>query len=454
MVGLARALPAYFREQVTLELAHEGIGRALADRDERFLQIVLGQIYRAPNSPYLRLLRRAGCEFSDLQASVKRNGIEPTLEKLALEGVYLTSAEFKGKREVVRGKESFRVTPPDFDPPLPSSGIMTQSSGSSNRPIASLASLERLSIWALYHCIFYAAHGFFSSSHAVYDAAIPAGAGIRTILNRAKVGIPMEKWFASKVPVEDMFLRNYSVMTTYLVVALAKIYGPGAALSEPIDPDNLDRIVHWVAEKRAQGRASCVKPSSSNAARIAQPAWQMGISLEGATFHVGGEPFTESKRDALGRAGAAAVTDYAFEGGGAVGVGCANPAYLDEVHVQHPHMVVIARPEPLETGGSPVHPLLCTTLHPGYARLLFNVENGDYAVLERRDCGCPLEKAGLTLHLHHIRSHEKFTSEGMNYFYGELYELLEKVLPAEVGGGVGDYQLVEEEDENGQTRLK
>jgi hypothetical protein len=64
-----------------------------------------------------------------------------------------------------------------------------------------------------------------------------------------------------------------------------------------------------------------------------------------------------------------------------------------------------------------------------------------------------LERAGLRQHLHHIRSYEKFTSEGMNYFYGDLYEVFEKTLPAEFGGGPGDYQLAEEEDENGQTRL-
>jgi hypothetical protein len=85
--------------------------------------------------------------------------------------------------------------------------------------------------------------------------------------------------------------------------------------------------------------------------------------------------------------------------------------------------------------------------------LLLNVDNGDYAELEKRDCGCGLEKVGFKLHLHHIRSHEKFTSEGMNYFYGDLFELLEKAFPAEFGGGPGDYQLVEEEDHTGQTRL-
>jgi hypothetical protein len=64
-----------------------------------------------------------------------------------------------------------------------------------------------------------------------------------------------------------------------------------------------------------------------------------------------------------------------------------------------------------------------------------------------------LEKTGLSLHLHHIRSFEKFTSEGMNFFYGDLYELFERTFPCEFGGGPGDYQLMEEEDSTGQTRL-
>jgi hypothetical protein len=41
----------------------------------------------------------------------------------------------------------------------------------------------------------------------------------------------------------------------------------------------------------------------------------------------------------------------------------------------------------------------------------------------------------------------------MNYFYGDLFEFIETTLPAEFGGDPGDYQLVEEEDCNAQTRL-
>lgn len=45
------------------------------------------------------------------------------------------------------------------------------------------------------------------------------------------------------------------------------------------------------------------------------------------------------------------------------------------------------------------------------------------------------------------------TGEGMNYSAGCLFDLLETQIPSEFRGGPGDYQLVEEEDERGQTRL-
>ncbi|HEX9445302.1 MAG TPA: hypothetical protein VGA73_14355, partial [Candidatus Binatia bacterium] len=114
---------------------------------------------------------------------------------------------------------------------------------------------------------------------------------------------------------------------------------------------------------------------------------------------------------------------------------------------------LVRRPAPLNVSGPAVHPLLCTTLYAEAPRLLLNVENGDYGTLAARNCGCELEKAGLGLHLYGIRSFEKFTTEGMNYFYVDLFDLLERVFPSEFGGGPGDYQLAEEEDDGGQTRL-
>ena len=55
--------------------------------------------------------------------------------------------------------------------------------------------------------------------------------------------------------------------------------------------------------------------------------------------------------------------------------------------------------------------------------------------------------------LHSAPSHEKLTTEGMNYFSTDIVELLENTIPSEFGGASGDYQLIEEEDNSGQTRL-
>jgi len=116
-------------------------------------------------------------------------------------------------------------------------------------------------------------------------------------------------------------------------------------------------------------------------------------------------------------------------------------------------LAVVEHPKPLDYSAPPIHPLLLTTLHRSAPRLLLNVQNGDYVTMVRRDCGCALERVGFTQHLHTIRSFEKFTTEGRNYFTADLFGLLESTIPSEFGGGPGDYQLVEEEDDNGQTRL-
>ncbi len=144
---------------------------------------------------------------------------------------------------------------------------------------------------------------------------------------------------------------------------------------------------------------------------------------------------------------------YGPGGGNASVLGCAKPRFIDEMHVPHSMFTMVQHPKPLDFGVPPIHPLMLTTLHPSAPRLLLNVENGDYATMIMRDCGCPLQKVGFTQHLHTVRSFEKFTSEGMNYFGADMFGLLENIIPGEFGGGPGHYQLVEEEDANGQTRL-
>ena len=46
---------------------------------------------------------------------VNTQGIEATLDKLRLAGVYLSWEEFKGKKDVVRGSSRFQFKETDFD---------------------------------------------------------------------------------------------------------------------------------------------------------------------------------------------------------------------------------------------------------------------------------------------------------------------------------------------------
>jgi hypothetical protein len=178
-----------------------------------------------------------------------------------------------------------------------------------------------------------------------------------------------------------------------------------------------------------------------------------GISLEHVVLAASGEPLTQAKKRIIEEAGARIALRYGPGGLYGAALGCGDPCFIDEMHVPQTMFTFVENPRALDYDGPPVHPLMQTTTHPVAPRLLLNVENGDYATIMTRDCGCLLEKIGFTQHIHTVRSFEKMTGEGMNYSGSELFELLEDVFPSEFGGGPGDYQLVEEEDDRGQTRL-
>jgi hypothetical protein len=246
---------------------------------------------------------------------------------------------------------------------------------------------------------------------------------------------------------------SFHRLVTSLIVLATKSFGPGAPWPEFLAEQEIDPILRWIDERNRRGIACSVRTTASNAVRIARRAADMGRDLAGATFIVSGEALTDAKRTSIQGVNARAIPCYGCSGLGQVGYGCGNPAETDDVHVPSHGLALIQHRASLDGFGAPIRPFLFTTLSPFYPLLQLNVANGDYGVLLTRNCGCALESTGLKLHLHHIRSYEKLTGEGMSYYYGELYELLEMTLPKEFGGGSGDYQLVEEEDGRGQTRL-
>src|SRR5262245_56575346 len=128
MAVFAAALPSFFRQRITIPQAEEAIKHGLDQREAGFLELIRTRVYGDPTSPYRQLLEIAGCEFPDFRDGVQRHGIEGALERLAQEGVYLTSEEFKGKKDVVRSGQCFRVTPYAFERADLSRGFTIESS--------------------------------------------------------------------------------------------------------------------------------------------------------------------------------------------------------------------------------------------------------------------------------------------------------------------------------------
>ena len=441
---LGRALPPFYDTCPTLQKAKEEIRVGVEQRGETFLAVARERIYGDPTSPYLRLLRLAGCEFGDLAHSVRQTGLEATLERLAAEGVYLTVAEYRGNTDVMRDGDAFRVTPELFQRRDGAPGILIQTSGSTGQPIGSTASLARLAFSVRPLMAFFAAHGLFDASHALVDAVLPGSGGTCCMLIYTKIGVVPKRWFARTVPNKSRAGALYHWFSTKLIVELVRKYGPGFPAPEFV---GLAEILDWISHERAAGRRCCITASSSNAVRIAGRAARAAVRLDGVTFVATGEPLTEAKREIIEAAGATVTCRYAFTELGMAGYGCGHRRFTDEVHVLQNFATVVRR------SAAAYSPLLFTTIDPCADRLLLNVANGDCGLIDRSPCGCVLEECGLGLHMHGIRSREKFTAEGMNYFWADLAELVEKILPETFGGASVDYQLAEEEDASGQTRL-
>jgi len=452
MYDIVPALKNFFQDGiVTPERAADGIKKTLEKREDNFLALAKAQVYDRADSPYLKLLQMVQCDYADLEQETRRHGLESTLEKLAREGVYVTSEEYKGKTPIVRGQLSLRVSPEDFTCVGSLPGFNAQSSGTKNPPVHSLVTLEWLRTRALVMSVFFSAHNLLSCHHGIYDSILPGSAGINQLLIYSSIGTPPERWFARWLPYKSRYGYNY--LNTQLIVLTGKMFGVNLPWPEFVNSTDVERnIVSWIQDNKRRRRPCAVTTSATNATRIAQAGRDIGVSLDGATFVCAGEPVTDTKRATIERSGAKITCRFSYGGSITVGMGCGNPLYTDEVHVNQ-YMLALVSHERRIAVDTPVRPMLCTTLSPAHSRFLINVENGDYGKLLRRDCGCALEKVGLTSHLYHIRSFEKFTSEEMVYYYGNLLDTFEKTFPSEFGGRIGDYQLVEAENGSGKATL-
>jgi hypothetical protein len=167
-----------------------------------------------------------------------------------------------------------------------------------------------------------------------------------------------------------------------------------------------------------------------------------------------GEPPTAAKVQQMAATGARPIPAYSLvEAGGRVGMGCARPIGPNDLHVCSDAYAVFSSPRATPLGGQVVPALYLTALLPSAPKIMLNAESDDYGIVETRSCGCAFEELGFVQHLRDIRSFSKLTGEGVTLIGSEMVTVLEDVLPRRFGGSALDYQLVEEEDDKGFTRL-
>ena len=444
MLGrLTRDLPGWLRSPFSLAEAGARVRGGLAARDRGFLMVVERAIYGSPDSPYLALLRHAGCELGDLRQLVQAEGLEGALQHLAALGVYVTFDEFKGRRVAVRGSARFQFTQEQFDSPLVSPHWVIFTGGTRGTPGRVLRWLPLADELAAGIGATFLAHDLADARH-IFWLTNP----IIQMLNYLKLGQDTEGWL---YPIHPLPFR--AQLGAHYFVRMARLNGRRLPMPRFLDMQDASRLATWLAGRPRDGRPLAVNTMPSSAVRVAQAAHAAGIDLTGVTFHVQSEPVTDARHQHLTDTGARVLVNYGTIETPTIGYGCAAADRPDDLHVFENRFALIERERLVTERGPSVAAMLVTTLTDRGGKICLNVETGDYGHFERRACTCLLGALGLTLHLSDVRSFEKLSGEGVTFVRSRLIQVLEEVLPARFGGSTLDYQLVEEEGTDSSTRI-
>jgi hypothetical protein len=445
------ALRRFLQHPLTLDEAKAIIRERMEQREESFLRIAESCIYGHPRSPYLPLLKLAGCELSDLQALVRQAGMEGALRQLREAGVYFSFEEFKGRVPVVRGGQTFHVKPADFDNPYTYNAYASETGGSTGQSTQVAMDLGHLAARAPHELVTAAAHGLLDAPTVIWRGIMPDST-LNAMLCRAYLRDLPVRWFSHIGLCDSKHWVRYGLATYYVLLWL-RLFGVHVPFPRYVAPDRAIEVALSIAEVLNTGKPCQLHGAASRGLRVCLAAQQAGISLEGLVIRCGGEPLTPAKARAIEQAGARCYSNYALTEAGILGNGCARPVDTCDVHLFKDAYALITWPCRVEGFDITVPAFGLTTLLPTAPKVLLNLQMDDYGVVEERACGCELESCGYTTHIREIRSYRKLTGEGVTLVGGEMLEVIEEVLPARFGGTALDYQLVEQEDEQGFTRL-
>lgn len=448
----ARALPRFLRETFTREETISWVKERLRNREDTFLATVSRCIFAHDRSPYLPLLKWAGCEFGDLEQSVRRRGLDAALEELRQAGVYVSFEEFKGRTPLVRGANELRLTPAHFDNPYLAGYYSGSTSGSTGAGTRVSVELEQLADMARLGLLMMHAYGVFGGPVLIWREILPSPFGLAIVLLTTKIGTVTERWY-TPITGQDLPRTLRSRLATEYVLFAGRRAGKRLPRPEPLHPDQASVVARWAAEKLRSGTSCTISAELSLEMRIAAAARSEGLDLTGIVFWGGGEPSTPAKVSEIESCGAKFVSVYGTAEVGIVGMGCPNREGTNDNHVMKHQVAVLPNPRKVPGFDESVDAFLLTSLLPSSPKVMLNVETDDYGVIQKRNCGCVFHELGFDEHVSDIFSFAKLTGEGVTLVGSDMVRIIEEELPARLGGGPQDFQLIEEEDDQGFTRV-
>jgi len=444
-------LRGFLRQPVTLEEARAAIAERLARREQRFVATVR-MACSSPRSPYRRLLEVAHCTLPDVEAGVQQWGVEGMLERLRDEGVYVTFEEFKGRRPLVRHGQEIETSSESFDNPHLARYWHGSTSGSTGPGTRIAVDLEHIRETTPALLLALEAHGVRDAPCCQWYSVLPATAGLTSLLRSAVNGNVTRRWY-SPITRSDVKPSLKDWMATEFILAMGRLSGVPLPRPQPVPTEHGHVVAQWASETlRREGRC-IIRGHLSSLLRVALAARERSLDLTNAVFWGGGEPPTPAKVRPIEETGARYLPTYYLAEAGAIGYACGNPVDCTDVHLIADGLALIQRARPLPGTDRTAEAFYYTSLHPTAPKLLLNVESDDCGIIEQRACGCPLEQYGFPLHIRQVRSFGKLTGEGVTLLGSEVLRVVEEVLPQRCGGTPLDYQLVEEEDDQGFTRL-
>ena len=433
---LSRSIVKWMRSPVVSSPLAE-IQKNLQRRESNFLQVLQTSILGNPKHPIKKLLDWAGIGYEDIEARVRRTGLEETLTDLYREGIYLTHDEFKGKQEVRRGALVFQVASSDLANPLYRAIMEASSSGSRGNPTITRRSLEYQAYRELQETVFLNELELREREQLATTSALPATGGFRRLITHARYGSPVITW----MPLRPVF--HYRVLTGMYLLQL-RAMGIRAPFPRYLPEDDFTPIAKWIAGRKLQGKQVLVTGNVSPAVRVVAAAQDLGLDIAGTRFVVGGEAITAAKVDIVQQAGALINARYTISELGPVGFGCKR-MHGNCVHLSMDALAVIARERVAPLTDTKVQSLLFTTLLPFAPTVAINLEMDDAGELSNSTCECDLMRAGYTQQINHIFSYGKLTGYGTSLMAGDVLSILEVLLPKRFGGVPSDYQLIEQE---------